>query len=893
KTDGERRSGEIVSLKTARSLLATEIDRMKAEMDAASQEHIRLGEEIEGLRSAISHENIDSAALRDTLEQVNKAVETEKNELMRLVAEEARLKSAFQSATDAHTALKRRLARTAEEMALSEKAVQETAAQLDYSDAEYRQMKAEIAEWETTAANFEQEGKGISEKLSALDTAIRNLEMDHHAAASRLDALEQMEKQREGYWEGVKAVLGAAENADSRSSDEEHPQPLNGIMGILADGITPDPGWETAVEAALGDALQYVWVRDVPSGINALDFLKKNKAGRCGFIPLDKGWPSTAPIVADAKDLLLSHIQIKPEFEPVVRSLLSHIKTTDTVEAAWASGFSPEDLKDSTPMAVVTPDGDMISSQGMIIGGGTETHTGLLTRKREIRTLSETCGVLDTQIKTASGEQEQLTNALQDIRHQLDVALAEKENAIQDAREAEKRRYQAETELKTNRRRLEVVTLEQEQLMGEEVELEESAHRYQTLLKTLSGRIQETQSEMDQKATQIREIRQEMEDFEKRIVDLKLELTTLSANRDNADSTRRQLKNFHDDALGRLAQMDADTAEKTEEQVQAEERRKILEQKLADDQKKVKALNHQVQEDDETLKGFEAELSQHHTAAQECRLRQAAIQDQIRALDVELAENRINRENLENRSQEYYHCAISDLPPPDPADQKKPDDVAEMETKLSDLRKKMGSIGDVNLEAIALYEEQKTRHDFLCGQRDDLNKAIEGLHQVIRQINKTTRTLFLDTFTKINEKLQVVFPQLFQGGSACLELTRPDDPLESGVEFMVSPPGKKLTRMSLLSGGEKALAAISFIFSIFLLRPASFCLMDEIDAPLDDANVVRFNNLMKTIGEKSQIIMITHNKSTMAFADTLFGITMEQNGLSRVVSVRLEGDREE
>jgi len=254
-----------------------------------------------------------------------------------------------------------------------------------------------------------------------------------------------------------------------------------------------------------------------------------------------------------------------------------------------------------------------------------------------------------------------------------------------------------------------------------------------------------------------------------------------------------------------------------------------------------------------------------------------------------LAEKRIKRENLENRCQEYYHCTIAELGKtdrqPDETGQHNPE---EMETTLAAIRQKIINIGDVNLEAIREFEEQKERYDFLCEQRDDLVKAIEGLHKVIRKINRITQERFLDTFSRINEKLQEVFPRLFEGGTARLELTNPSEPLETGVEFLVHPPGKKLTRMSLLSGGEKALSAISFIFSIFLLRPASFCLMDEIDAPLDDANVMRFNNLMKVIGEKSQIIMITHNKNSMEFADTLFGITMEHKGLSKVVSVNLD-----
>ena len=191
------------------------------------------------------------------------------------------------------------------------------------------------------------------------------------------------------------------------------------------------------------------------------------------------------------------------------------------------------------------------------------------------------------------------------------------------------------------------------------------------------------------------------------------------------------------------------------------------------------------------------------------------------------------------------------------------------------------------LGAIKEYEQLKERHDFLTLQHDDLVKAVEDLHKVIRKINRITQERFSQTFEMINAKLAEVFPRLFTGGTARLVLTEPERPLETGVEFMIHPPGKKLTRLSLLSGGEKALSAIAFIFSIFLIKPASFCLMDEIDAPLDDANVHRFNELLKIIGERSQIVMITHNKRSMEFADILFGITMENKGVSKVVSVNL------
>jgi chromosome segregation protein len=259
-------------------------------------------------------------------------------------------------------------------------------------------------------------------------------------------------------------------------------------------------------------------------------------------------------------------------------------------------------------------------------------------------------------------------------------------------------------------------------------------------------------------------------------------------------------------------------------------------------------------------------------------------------LELEQSQLQLKRDNISNRLEERYQHPFtvlkSNLMANETAKKITADMTAEdMEADLSRSKEKISKILDVNLGAIKEFEELKERFEFLENQRDDLLKAIEDLHKVIRKINKITQQKFMETFTQINQKLGEVFPRLFDGGEAKLVLVEPGKPLESGVEFMIQPPGKKLTRLSLLSGGEKALAAIAFIFSIFLIKPASFCLLDEIDAPLDESNTFRFNDLLQIIGENSQIIMITHNKRTMEFADMLFGITMEQRGISKVVSV--------
>jgi chromosome segregation protein len=287
---------------------------------------------------------------------------------------------------------------------------------------------------------------------------------------------------------------------------------------------------------------------------------------------------------------------------------------------------------------------------------------------------------------------------------------------------------------------------------------------------------------------------------------------------------------------------------------------------------------------------IDARLQESDSKINDLKTKQEKTLEKFRMLELEQSQLKLKRDNIADRLEERYQSSYEDLRNRQSENEAAVEITAEMtieeiEADLTRSREKIAKIVDVNLGAIKEYEQLKDRFEFLETQRDDLLKAIDDLQKVIRKINTITQQKFTATFDQINEKLQVVFPRLFDGGEAKLILIEPDKPLESGVELMIHPPGKKLTRLSLLSGGEKALSAIAFIFSIFLIKPASFCLLDEIDAPLDDANVFRFNDLLQIIGENSQIIVITHNKRTMEFADMLFGITMEQKGISKVVSV--------
>jgi chromosome segregation protein len=241
-------------------------------------------------------------------------------------------------------------------------------------------------------------------------------------------------------------------------------------------------------------------------------------------------------------------------------------------------------------------------------------------------------------------------------------------------------------------------------------------------------------------------------------------------------------------------------------------------------------------------------------------------------------------QNIERSLMDKYRLSIAPL-----LDEHREFDADEpvMMMRRAELQKIIDEMGDVNLTAIEEYQELEERFTFLSGQKADLEESLHSLQKAIQKINRTTRKRFLETFQMVNSKFQEVFPRLFCGGRAELKLTNEEDLLETGIDIIVQPPGKKLQNVSLLSGGEKALTAVALIFSIFLVKPSPFCLLDEVDAPLDDANIGRFNEMVREMTAFSQFIVITHNKATMTVADTLFGVTMEEPGVSKLVSVRL------
>ncbi|MFZ7125397.1 MAG: chromosome segregation protein SMC [Desulfobacterales bacterium] len=878
KRDVERLAVEARALEEAREELAGKNEKISGEILDVSRQKEAYESEIKGVRHQLEKERSDSEEVAGRHAALNRRLEQEKNRLMELVAREAKYANIHQNAQNNKDSLRRRLKRIDEETLQAAGKVTECAKAEKQCEEALTVLKREAGQLDGRIADLKNR---ISEKGSALAAQVKEthtLEIERGKMRSQFQALKKMEASLDWYRDGVKAVLKTSGKPGGG---------LTGILGLMADMVTPRPGFEAAVEAALGESLQYVLVEDPEAGLRAMAFLQSSSAGRAGFIPVSAVNPLSPPNDAHLpRDCtrLMDHLTVVPDFREAAEALLGHVIVAPSAEAAVGIHHL-----NGARRTVVTVEGDVVTHQGFLSGGGKDKLSGILEKKQEIRTLEQTLTNLDRQTEAARRRQEELEKEARQLEIQLQHLVEEKNALGQDVMDAERRLYRAAEDSKNARRHLEIVQLEQEQIQGEESDIEEEIGRCHALLDQVSSEVKSAQDGVSDLSSRIQGLSNDMQTRQQTVNDIRLRLTTLNARLENSVSTLRRLKDFQEDGVRRLQELVQEVAAKRE-------RRRNLTRKVEEDAAtlaqrylELKQLDEILEENETEYQAIDDRLKDNDSVMADLQARREKTLEQLRTLELEVSELRLKRENITGRIQERYHGSVIQFKAELERDGDELDlTVDALSAELDRCRRKISAIQDVNLGAIKEYEQLKTRYDFLCTQRDDLNQAIEDLHTVIRKINRITQERFLTTLGQVNEKLAEVFPRLFQGGSASLVMTDPSSPLETGIEFMIHPPGKKLTRMSLLSGGEKALSAIAFIFSIFLIRPTSFCLLDEIDAPLDDANVGRFNELLKSIGEKSQIIMVTHNKRSMEFADTLFGITMEKKGISKVVSVNLE-----
>jgi chromosome segregation protein len=882
RNEEKRLDAEITGLDTAIIGLEAKNQRIKDEIAEETVKRKNLGIEIEETKITLSEKTSETQEIRSQLFDLQKTLDEQKTQLMRLMAQKAKFQNIFKNAESNKENLRQRIERIKKDEA-------------EISDKIFK-LKKTVAEADENLLDIneacESVKRRIAEKKEKLDDqssqlgnqikAVNSLQNDRTKIKSEYSALKKMDDNYEWYKDGVKAVMNQ-KNTDTNSSFSAN----NGIIGITADGLEPEPGFEIALEAALGEALQYIVIKDQATGIASINYLRESNTGRSGFIPislLNNNFTKKTYQEMPGLTLLANHVTIKPGYEEIFSELLSGIAVFDHLDDA----IKISTLENGCHKAV-TKNGDILISNGIMVGGSQDKLSGIYKKKLELKQLSNQLLELDDALESGQQLQKDLESAVKQLETDIQKLTVQKNNFDKEIIDAEKRHFQASESLKHTQSHYDILILEKEKLLGEKTDIEEEIAAHDAALGEITKNEESAEKEIKSITLQISSLSEQISTYNQTEMDLKLSLTRLNAVLENTNKTLQRLNEFEAEGLKQNEQIKNDIIIKTQKRHQTADEISETEKRLSEIIEVLNIINAELENHDSDYQHLIVAINKTDDTINQTKSNIEEVQDKVHQLELELNGFNIKRENVVNRFLDRYSQSFSQILEEHREAVLSPDfSIDKTEAALASFRKKIERVGDVNLGAIEAYEEQKTRFEFLEKQRDDLVEAIEDLQSVIKKINRITQKLFMEMFHNINEQFKAMFPRLFAGGSAWLELTQPSNPLETGVELMIHPPGKKVTRLSLLSGGEKALSAIAFIFSIFLINPASYCLLDEIDAPLDEANTNRFNELLKIIGEKSQIIMISHNKRSMEFSDMLFGVTMGESGVSKLVTVDIE-----
>lgn len=654
-----------------------------------------------------------------------------------------------------------------------------------------------------------------------------------------------------------------------------------GIYGTVKSLISFPSEYETVLERLLGERLQYLVCEDTESALRVIEYLKKEKKGYLTFLPM-KELPGSNPGMVVPRDVigapLLGKVRYQNKHRKVMEFLLGNVFLVDSLAQVDRSEMRSRQSDEITEEEIVfvTKEGDILTSSGVLSGGSGES---LKDEQKEVSQLKK-------ELDEAIAERLKLDKRLSDLNSQL-----ERNNALsQEAQISIAQLGEAISQKEELKKRLdsEINLLIDEQNIIEK-DISAGVTDFEQLSKDLKAgetsvrEIQEIIKELEKDLHSVAE--QEKKEKEK-LIELKILKTQLVEKELNLQSEKSHLENEREDLLNLIAQrketlanLESKVTGIEEVNVSGEkeisslsESKNKLEIELEKLEKEKEEINQKLQEEEAVLEHMRSELS---------KIQLDLTQEKINSNRLSLELNQINEKLTEefNLSLDEALQIVSQLPPYTSED---------YAGEIEKWKQKIETMGPVNLAAPEEYEKLEQRYKFLKDQEADLIKSSDDLRQVISKIDATTRANFKETFTRVQQNFQKLFTQLFEGGEADLVLTNEADLLETGVDIVAQPPGKKLQNISLLSGGEKALCAIALLFSLFMVKPSPFCVLDEIDAPLDDANLLRFTRLLKEFVNKAQFIIVTHNKRTMEMSDVLYGITMEEFGISKLISVKFQ-----
>lgn len=739
-----------------------------------------------------------------------------------------------------------------------------------------RQMQLDImSDVETFEANLRSVESQVVEKRAEVDT----FKDEFNQVASRLYGLENLNANFEGFEEGVKNVMLWQKSRKEMTVDGSVVE-----LAPVADVVEVPAEYELAMEAALGTKLQVLLSSSSDGSLEAVEYLKQNNAGRSSFYMSDMagGVGASTPQGEGVKAILKDVVRAGEQFQSSVNQLLGRVVVVDSIRSALR-------LRPEHPgWTFVTQEGDVLDHEGILTGGTSESaDSGMLKRRREIKELSQKKEEWAGKLALAQGALKKLEASYETLKKELDNAHRAKTEKEILVTELKKDLERAEVELQNlvkafERQQNEVNQIAMQRSSQEDAlaDVQEKLIEVREKKLELDNKVTNLTQELDSSKTGIDELRESATRLQVESASKRQEMEGLTREKERISFSLGQIN----EQLSKMGEESSKTVEVMSlNQLKLEESKVMLEKLIAQAEETEKHLSlakekYEVQS--EELREIEDKINDY-------RRTQNQLQMTMNEAKLQLEQARLKEDYLVTQIRERY---MLDLPQIYQEHMNREGDLVAAEVELTDCRDKLKKIGEVNLSAIEEYDEIAKRYEFLSQQQNDLIEAKEQLRKVIDRINRICSKRFRETFDAVNERYQKVFPVLFGGGEAKLILIESEDG-DEGIDMIARPPGKKLQSVTLLSGGEKALSSVALIFSIFLVKPSPFCLLDEVDAPLDDANVARFNDLVREMAKRSQIIVVTHNKYTMEINEKLYGVTMQEKGVSKMVSVSLTDAR--
>ena len=844
-----------------------------AEADAALQRHRAVAAKMEAEGEKLAEEidalNAELEQLADASNASGARKDTLRAEITDLTAKRTEAQVAQAAAEAAEETARQRL--PALEQAVQEGTDQWETARQDLTDTiRYREM---LTENEKQLANvrsgLELKLKNRKAALDEADTAEQRLGRELDAARQRLSVLRELEKNMDGYQNSVKAVMRAA-----------GARRLRGIIGPVSAILKVEPGCEVAVETALGAALQNIVVENEAAAKAAIALLRSDNAGRATFLPLDTVQPGVfRGRLSGTARLASSLVQADARYDNIVSNLLGRIIVVEDINEASRvardNGFRSR---------VVTMDGQVINAGGSFTGGSVQRSAGLFTRKQEMEELRIRAAKLQKDCLAAQEKTDQCKEQVDALQAELTATASEQITAANDRvrAEAEQKRLEAaaaQLETARNARRQEIDTL-QAALADSRAKAEDAAK----LQAELTAKIDRRTAEMSRIAEGDDSFLTRQNALAQDLSAKRLEQVTRQKDAELAYSQIAALEQRARDAAARRTSLEESVAALAARSDACRAEIADIRQTRADSQTTIAQKEAEIRE--ATQKRLARQQAETETLA---RARTAAdSREEMSREMARLAERKAAAESEYDQTVaklwDEYQLSVSQAE----ALCVEFDSLPALRAQVADLRGKIRALGSVNVSAIEEYKEVKARYDALVTQVTDVEESRNELSRMISKLSAQMREIFTDSFRAINENFGRVFAELFGGGEASLMLEDESNVLSSGIGIRVAPPGKVIKNLEALSGGEQALVAISIYFAILAVNPAPFCILDEIEAALDDANVVRFAQYLRRVSDKTQFIVITHRRGTMEAANVLYGVTMQEDGVSKLLKLDLE-----